>query len=108
MAVIQGMKYIQTQNPAFDTINIYSDSQYVVHLPARGDKLAAVGFANKKGGALPNTDLLKELLELSLCFAIKWVKVKAHQKRGDETNYNLEADFLSRKLVREAVISFLG
>jgi ribonuclease HI len=103
MAVIRGVEYIKNHYAAINTLHIYSDSQYVVRLPAREDKLTTIGFANKKGDALPNTDLLKRLLELSLFFAIEWVKVKAHQKKGDEINYNSEADWLSRKLVRENV-----
>jgi ribonuclease HI len=103
MAVIRGMEYIKIHYPAINILHIYSDSQYVVRLPGREDKLTTVGFANKKGVLLPNTDLLKELPELSLLFTIEWVKVKAHQKKGVEMNYNIDADFLSRKLVREAV-----
>jgi hypothetical protein len=34
---------------------------------------------------------------------IKEEKIKAHQKKTDVINYNIEADLLSRKLVREAV-----
>jgi hypothetical protein len=55
---------------------------------------------------LPNADLVKELLGYSRLFAIEFVKIKAHQKKNGLTNYNIEADLLSRKLVRAAVTPF--
>lgn len=135
-AVIKAMEHVRTHYAAVTSLKICSDSQYVVNLPAREEKLTALGFTNKKGTELRNADLVKELLGYSRSFTIGFVKIKTHQKKNGITkrsstdsaenqlfantfvfskvlmkaspllspvNLNIEADILSRKLVREAV-----
>jgi len=102
-AVIEGIKYIRYNHRAVKVINVISDSQYVIGIAARKQKLSLNNFISKSGNNIPNADLVKELLELSETVTIEFVKIKAHQKKIDFPNYNIEADQLSRKIVREAV-----
>ena len=102
LAVIKGIEYIKRNYPGITTIKLFSDSQYVVGLPARKEKLSAAGFSTKKGKSLQNADLVKELFGQLLLLSVEFIKVKAHQKQDAALNYNIEADKLSRKMVREA------
>ena len=101
-AVIKGMEYIKNNYPGITTIKLFSDSQYVVGLPGRKEKLSASGFSTKKGNDIQNADLVKELFEHLSTLPVEFIKVKAHQKQGTTFNYNIEADKLSRKMVRDA------
>ena len=103
MAVIKALEFIRHHYADHPAIELYSDSQYVLSIPERSDKLAATAFITQRGKVLPNADLVKTLMELIPHFAITYVKIKAHQKKTDVPNYNTEADRLSRKLVRDAV-----
>ena len=102
LAVIKGMEYIKNNYPGITTIKLFSDSQYVVGLPGRKEKLSAAGFSTKKGNDVQNADLVKELFEHLSTLPVEFIKVKAHQKQGTTFNYNIEADKLSRKMVRDA------
>jgi ribonuclease HI len=104
-AVIKALVYVRENYATIKTIKIYSDSQYVIGLPGRKEKLMASGFSTKKGNQIPNSDLVIELLEQLTFFSVEWKKIKAHQKNSSKDNYNIEADKLSRKKVREAVRS---
>ncbi len=103
-AVIKAIEYISKNFKGVAILNIFSDSQYVVGLTGRKEKLSAHQFITKKGNDIQNADLVKALLSLTECFEIEFIKVKAHQKKDETVNYNIEVDKLSRKLVREAVI----
>ena len=100
-AVIKALSYIKEHFIHIRNITIYSDSQYVIGLPERKEKLVAAGFLTKKGNQIPNADLVNELLEAVGYFSVVWKKIKAHQKAGSAINYNREADMLARKIVRE-------
>jgi ribonuclease HI len=102
-AVIKAIEYIKANHPRTSTIKIISDSQYVIGLTARGEKLIALDFTSQKGKQLPNAALVKQFLQLTALTSIEFTKIKAHQKVNEHSNYNIEADKLSRKLVREAV-----
>ncbi|XZF13015.1 ribonuclease H family protein [Chitinophagaceae bacterium MMS25-I14] len=103
LAVIESIHHIRQHYPAGTQIHIFSDSQYVTQLADREEKLAARQFTTRRGTEIKNADLVQELLSLLEDPRIQMVKVKAHQKKGDEPNYNTEADKLSRKMVRDAV-----
>lgn len=103
-AVIKGLHYIRHNYPGVKKIKVFSDSQYVIGLPGRRIKLAASAFHTKKGGEMQNADLVKELLALFSTLPIDLIKVKAHQKKTGTVNHNIEADKLSRKIVRNAAI----
>ena len=103
LAVINGIEYLRDHYPAVCRICIYSDSQYVTGLESRRERLTMKDFTSKKGKALPNADLLMRLLKLYECYTIETIKIKAHQKKNEINAFNIEADLLSRKLLREAV-----
>lgn len=102
-AVIKAIEFLRDHYTEIANITIYTDSQYVTALKDREERLTALGFASKRGRALQNSDLIKKLLELFESYTIETIKVKAHQKINDLNKYNIEADRLSRKIVREAV-----
>lgn len=101
-AVIKGLHYVRHNYPCAKKIKVFSDSQYVIGLPRRRVKLTASGFHTKKGNEIQNADLVKELLALFSTLPIDLIKVKAHQKKTGTVNHNIEADKLSRKIVRNA------
>jgi ribonuclease HI len=103
LGVIRAIEYVNANCHYATTINIVSDSQYVIGLEARKKRLSANNFMTKSGKEIPNAGLVKQLLELTASPAITFTKIKAHLKKDDTTNYNIEADHLSRKLVRDAV-----
>ena len=102
LAVIKGIEYIKKNYAAINTIKLFSDSQYVIGLRDREKKLTAMDFSTKKRTGIQNADLVKELLALFSTSRIELTKVKAHQKKTGTINNNIEADKLSRKMVREA------
>lgn len=101
-AVIKGIEYIKRNYPAITTIRLFSDSQYVIGLRGRKEKLSATNFFTKKGNEMQNADLVKELLALFSTLSVELIKVKAHQKNTGTVNHNIEADKLCRKMVRDA------
>jgi len=102
-AVLNALEYIKTHHENITTINVYTDSQYVTGLPVRKKKITAADFSVGTGNIMQNADLVNGFFETLQGLTIELVKVKAHQKKTDEINYNREADMLSRKLLRNAV-----
>jgi ribonuclease HI len=102
-AVIKAIEFLRDHYTEIADVTIYTDSQYVTALKDRQKRLTALSFASKRGRVLQNSDLIKKLLELFESYTIETIKVKAHQKINDLNKYNIEADRLSRKIVREAV-----
>lgn len=99
-AVIAG---IRSAAKAFRSLRIFSDSQYVTGLMERREKLMAAGFITRKGTEMRNADLVKEFYALGEHIELAFIKVKAHQKKGADVNFNIEADKLVRKIMREGV-----
>lgn len=102
-AVIKAIEFVNDQYAGINNIKIISDSQYVVGLIARREKLVRLDYCSQKGKPLPNAALVKQLLQQALAFDLEFIKIKAHQKVNEHTQYNVQADMLSRKLVRDAV-----
>lgn len=102
-AVIKAIEYVLAHYAGTTSLTIVTDSQYVTGLPARKEKLTARDFNTRKGDELRNADLVKTLFGYLPALDIEFVKIKAHQKRNGVADYNVEADKLSRKLVREMV-----
>lgn len=102
-AVIKAIEYVNQLNIKKSPITIITDSQYVKDLQGKAQKFTAQKFKTKKGSAISNADLVKELLVLINFIAVEFVKIKAHQKSTAVVNYNIEADKLSRRIVRKAV-----
>jgi len=101
-AVIKAVEYAQEMYPKA-ILHIISDSQYVIGLKERKEKLSGAGFITKKGNEIQNADLVQRLLLLEEQVAITFTKIKAHQRQGAIVNHNIEVDKLSRKIVRDAV-----
>jgi ribonuclease HI len=104
LAVIKAIDFLKSKNLPASTCLIYSDSQYVVQLKERGEKLKNKDFKTSKGTPIQNEDLVRVFLDLISVQSIEFVKVKAHQKKGATINYNREVDMLSRKLVRAHIL----
>jgi ribonuclease HI len=103
LGALKALEYIKANSFKFDYIKIYSDSQYLVSLFERKEKLYNSNFLTKKGVSIQNYDLVKEILIYIDLMNIEFIKVKAHQKKSDKTNFNREVDKLSRKIVRTYV-----
>ena len=102
-AVIEGLQHLQQNFTQIKSVKIISDSQYVVGLVARQLKLEVTNFMTKADEPISNADLVKQLFATLKKFNCEFEKIKAHQKKTTTVNYNIEADKLSRKIVREAV-----
>lgn len=99
VAVIKSINFVAANYPGAN-MSIYTDSQYVVKLPDRMEKLVNNQYITKKGEVLNNSDLLQILISLVQNHSITFYKVKAHQTNGTE-NLNREADMICRRLMRE-------
>ena len=98
-AVIKALLYVDKRGLEQQTLEIYSDSQYVVNLLGREEKLSSKNFMTAKGTPIQNVDLVLTLLALIKSHHIQFIKVKAHQKNGDVNNR--EVDIIVRQLVRK-------
>ena len=103
MAVIKAIEYVSNNKDHDTVIQIVTDSQYVMGLPDRAGKLTDNNFVTKKGKDLQNTDLLKIFFNLFASHSIHLNKIRAHQKANGRINYNMEADKLSRSIMRRAL-----
>jgi ribonuclease HI len=98
-AVIQAIKFVDTNYSSNIPIIINSDSQYVVNLVDRKEKLKKNEFITRKGNPVKNLDLVITLIDQIETHEITFNKIKAHVKDGDIKNR--EVDLLVRKLMRE-------
>ena len=98
-AVIQAIKFVDTNYSTNIPIIINSDSQYVVNLVDRKEKLKKNEFMTRKGNPVKNLDLVITLIDQIETHEIRFNKIKAHVKDGDIKNR--EVDLLVRKLMRE-------
>ena len=98
-AVIQAIKFVDTNYSTNIPIIINSDSQYVVNLVDRKEKLKKNEFITKKENPVKNLDLVITLIDQIETHEITFNKIKAHVKDGDTKNR--EVDLLVRKLMRE-------
>jgi ribonuclease HI len=103
LAVINAIHYMDKRGLQNSVIEVYSDSQYVVNLVQRKEKLKLKNYITNKGTEIQNVDLVKQLIYQIENYQIAFTKVKAHQKDGDEINR--EVDMIVRKLVRKNVLS---
>ena len=101
-AVIKSLEYVVHNKLTDETIQIYTDSQYVEKIPQRVNNLELTNYITKKGRELPNAELVKYFTSLLKELKVNLIKVKAHQKSGNTANYNREADMLCRNLVRNS------
>lgn len=100
-AFIETIEYILKDNTEFQEIHIYTDSQYVTGLMERKNKLKAAGFITKAGNSIQNPDLVQKIIYLLENYPIKLIKVKAHLKKNETENLNIEVDKMVRRLLRD-------
>lgn len=103
LAVLNAMEYVDLHLKNEKNIQLNSDSQYVIGLIARAEKLQHKNFITKAGNEIRNIDLVLKWLAYNKQFNIQLTKIKAHQTESEENRYNIEVDKLSRKLVRDLV-----
>jgi ribonuclease HI len=101
-AVIKAIDFAVVKYPGAN-LEIYTDSQYVVNLPERMEKLLNKNFITKKGNELNNSDLLQMLISHVKSQSINFIKVKAHLKSSDRENLNREVDMICRRVMRESI-----
>lgn len=102
-AVIKALQYINQCGKTLQSITVITDSQYVTGLQAREQKFTDRHFLTKKGNTVRNEDLVKQLLLLIKSMPVELIKIKAHQQKTADINYNIEADILCRNILRQAV-----
>jgi ribonuclease HI len=107
LAAIKSFEFIESLKIPNCKIKIYSDSQYLVRIVERKDKLQNADFKTKKNGMIQNIDLLKKIINFIGIFDIEFIKVIAHAKKDGNENHNRKVDMLSRKIVRNYVKNIL-
>ncbi len=100
MAVIKAIELVDSLGFKNELLTIYSDSQYVINLRGRKEKLESKNFISNKGTPIQNSDLVQTLLAQISNHTINFVKVKAHLKPDGSDNFNREVDKIVRNLVR--------
>lgn len=103
MAVYQALEFISKHSGNPKSVQIYTDSQYVVGIPVRLNSLISKDFVNRNGDQIPNYQLIKSLQPFFENRNVRFIKVKAHGRKDRQNPYHREADILSRKLVRNKI-----
>ena len=101
MAVIEAVDFIRSRQIENQRINIHTDSQYVVNIEKRYDKLRLKNFLTKNGTPVQNSDLVQTLIKQIDSCSLHFIKVKGHEKNTETRNYNREVDMFVRKMLRE-------
>ena len=104
-AVISSLTYIQSAFQNVSAIILYTDSEYVLNLLKRRNRLLENNFKTKNGKEIKNRRLIVQFYEFLENYPVEMVKVKGHSRKGTSqiTDYHREVDKLSRKLVREKI-----
>ena len=77
-AVIESLKFVKKQINSEILVNVYSDSQYVIGIPGRIEKLRSNYFLTTRGKPVRNADLIEKLIHFIETINIEFIKVKAH------------------------------
>jgi ribonuclease HI len=102
LAVLKALDFLERkQGYTFTKIEVISDSQYVVRIIDRKEKLKANDFSTKKGNPIRNVGLIKSLINRIETLPLIFSKIKAHQKATEKINYNRVVDKLARDQVRK-------
>jgi ribonuclease HI len=102
-SAIKTFEYLESLDLTNIKIRIHSDSQYLVRIIERKDKLEKNDFKTKKDSDIQNKDLVTKIINYLSIFDIEFIKVIAHVKKGETENFNRKVDMLSRKIVRNRV-----
>jgi ribonuclease HI len=101
LAVLEALTFLEKKNSLSRPITIYSDSQYVVDLLQRQERLTASGYKTKKLKPIRNADLVQSMIYFFNATDLQFVKLKSHLKSSDPKNVlNREVDMLSRQMMR--------
>ena len=102
-AVISSLKYIQSAFQNVSSLEVHTDSDYVLNLVKRRKRLTENNFKTSKGKEVRNQDLIRQFYRWLDHFNVILMKVEGHAKKGlsEITDYHREVDKLSRRLVRE-------
>ena len=103
LAVLEALDYVEENNITFTKIEIISDSQYVVRIIERKERLKKNNFLTKKNKPIRNINLVKRLILKIESLPLEFFKIKAHQKKTKTINYNIVVDKLAREEVRRLV-----
>lgn len=103
LAAIKAFQYIKENDPHTHPLLFYTDSEYVVNLRNRKNKLLATNFTTKKQLPIRNADLVRTLLEFMETTNTRFIKVTAHDKESIGHAGNREVDKLVRKMIRTRV-----
>ncbi len=71
-------------DPSTDRLVIYTDSQNIVGLPSRREKLEEAQYKSKSGKPLSNFELYQEFYRCSDKWECRFEKVKGHQARSQK------------------------
>ncbi len=103
LSAVKSFEYIRNKFPDAGLIRIHSDSQYLVNLIGKKNRFENNNFLTRAGNDIRNIDLVKMVIDFAGALNIEFIKVPAHGKKREGTNYNRKVDMLARKLVREQV-----
>ena len=102
-AALKSLEYILSIKGRRRDIILYTDSQYLVNLPTRKDKLVASGWLAKNERPVRHAQIIQQLFLHMEVLMVTIVKVQAHKRSDHGRNHNHEVDKLSRKIVRDSV-----
>ena len=102
-AALKSLEHILAAEGRDAEIKLYTDSEYLVNLPARKEKLEASGWLTRNKKPVRHTDLVQRLFALMDVLLVTVLKVRAHMGSSNGENFNREVDKLSRKIVRDSV-----
>jgi ribonuclease HI len=101
-AALESLEYILKIKGKRRDIILYTDSQYLVNLPTRKEKLVASGLT-KNERPVRNAQIIQRLFSLLDELPVTIIKVQAHKMSNPAENHNHEVDKLSRKIMRDSV-----
>jgi ribonuclease HI len=81
---LQCLLWALSQLPQFSSITIYTDSQNIIGLPGRRERLESNDFRNSKHERLRNYELYKEFYGMTNEAHFRFIKVKGHRKSNQK------------------------
>jgi ribonuclease HI len=100
-AVLKALEYLEHNHLLTLPVQLYADSQYVINVEKRRARLESNSYLTKSGQPVRNADLVKKLIGYLDNSVIEFIKVAAHQKKGESVNVNREVDKIARRMIRE-------
>lgn len=82
---LQTLLHALSQTPAGARLTLYTDSQNIIRLPSRRERLEALGYCSKRGKALRNNALYRQFFALWDERQCRLVKLKGHCRAAETT-----------------------